>query len=187
MGALCNVVGTLLFNLNTMSMFSWLADKTTLGGFNGWYFGTGAVGSAFFMLGAVFEGEHNNWRQVSCARFRELPFLMSILNFLGGFFFFVAYAVDVNRFADDLCAKGECAVTVWVVCAPFTLGSLCFLVSSWMSLWMWKKQEFGLGYNKEMVGLATKRVNIKQQFMIAVCECAEEAANSPPILPPPTH
>ena len=36
------------------------------------------------MLGAIFEGEHNNWRSLSLKRFTELPFLMSVLNFLGG-------------------------------------------------------------------------------------------------------
>lgn len=34
--AFCNCVGTLLFNLNTMSMFSWVADKSTMSGFNFW-------------------------------------------------------------------------------------------------------------------------------------------------------
>jgi len=151
-GVFFNCVGTLLFNVNTMTMFDWLADKTTTTGFNLWYVSTGTVGSACFMFGGIFEGEHNDWREISMKRFKELPFLMSILNFLGGLLFLIAYAVDVNRYADSLCEDGQCGVTAWVVCTPFTLGSIFFFIASWMSLWMWKKSEFGLGYSREMVG-----------------------------------
>ena len=167
LGSLCNCVGAVLFNMNTMTMFA-ASAKSTMAGFNFWYVFTGAGGSAFFVFGAIFEGEHNDWRRLSLKRFTELPFLMSVLNFLGGVLFFVAYIVDVNKTADTRCEAGDCMLTIHGVAGTFTVGSIFFIISSWMSLWMWKSQDFGLSFAKTVVGHSITKVDIKQQLMLVI-------------------
>jgi hypothetical protein len=157
-----------LFNLNTMTMFA-PRLKDSDGGFNFWYVFTGAAGSVCFVVGATFEGEHNDWRHTTCRRWTELPFLMSVLNFVGGTLFAVAYLVDVDRSADALCEQGECLLTIHGVAGTFTVGSIFFIISSWMSLWMWKSQNFGLSFGKTVVGHAPAvKVDLKQQCILVV-------------------
>jgi hypothetical protein len=172
LGALCNCIGALLFNVNTMTMFAPVL-KVSNHGFNVWYVSTGAAGSLCFVVGAIFEGEHNDWRAIFCTfrRWKELPFLMSVLNFLGGLLFFVAYVVDFDRRAESLCKSGSCLLTIHGVAGTFTVGSIFFVISSWMSLWMWKSQSFGLSFGKTVVGLVDQKeikVDLKQQLILIV-------------------
>jgi hypothetical protein len=164
-GAVFNCVGAILFCFNTMSMY---ANKERTANFNLWYVMTGTFGSICFAVSAVAEGEHNNWREL---RVSEMPVLMSFLNFFGGVLFMVAYVTDFNRFADNKCADGKCAFTVWLVATPFAVGSFLFILSSWISLWMWKQQRFGVGFAKtldtdsEPIAVA---VDWKQQLAVAI-------------------
>ena len=184
LGSLFNLIGASFFIINTMAMFRPPAEGEGVNvtvtdaekeakniDFNLWYVMTGGVGSFFFVLGAICEGEHNHWRQSPWKHITELPILMSFLNFFGGVLFLVAYVVDFSGYADKTCADGDCDATVWGVAGTFTTGSIFFLISSWMSLWMWKQQNFGLGFAKEMVGRSMVKVDLKQQIMI-VFYCA---------------
>ena len=60
---------------------------------------------------------------------------MVMLNLAGAVLFLMAYIVEYNHFAD----RHE-DVLVWLVAAPFTVGSIFFFIGSWMSLYMWKQQ-----------------------------------------------
>jgi len=98
-----------------------------------------------------------------------LPRIMSVLNTLGGTLFFVAYMVDFNKYAGE-----HRDVSTWLVATPFTVGSISFLIASWMSLWMWKAQQFGLGFSTvldekfDTHGEDDVKVNLKQQVMILI-------------------
>lgn len=52
-GCLCNLIGALLFNLNTNTMYMRLSSEAK---YNWWYVFTGSAGSLFFVFGAVVEG-----------------------------------------------------------------------------------------------------------------------------------
>lgn len=88
---------------------------------------------------------------------------MAALNFSGAVLFLVAYIVEYNHYADH-----HRDVLVWVVCTPFTVGSIFFFIGSWMSLYMWKQQNFGLGYAKHINGRSHVVVDWKQQLMALI-------------------
>jgi hypothetical protein len=127
-------------------------NMSTLTAFNVIYVGTGAFGSICFIAGAAFEGHHNKWLDKPWSRLKELPVWMAHFNFWGSVLFLVGYLADVNRAADTFCKQGSCALTIWGVATPFTVGSLFFMFASWMSLWLWKTQNYGLGFGKTIVG-----------------------------------
>jgi hypothetical protein len=163
-GAVFNCVGAILFCFNTMSMY---ANKESTANFDLWYVMTGTLGSMGFVIGAVAEGEHNNWREL---RLSEMPVLMSFLNFMGGALFVVAYVTDFNRFDDEECANGRCGFTVWLVATPFTIGSILFILSAWISLWMWKQQRFGVGFAKTLDSrLEDKTVEVDWKQQVSDC------------------
>merc|ERR1712032_295204 len=106
------------------------------------------------------------WRQLKLSA----PVIISHMNFWGGVLFLLAYAIDWNHFAD----KHE-PVTVWGVATPFTVGSACFLVAAFAELWMWKTENFGLGF---AISLKTPRrrevqrqINRTAMFFIFIYFC----------------
>jgi len=65
MGAIFNMIGSLLFNVNTMLMFDASSHDSVWFEYNLVYVLSGGGGSIFFALGAIAEGEHNGWRECS--------------------------------------------------------------------------------------------------------------------------
>lgn len=114
-----------------------------------------------FALGAIAEGEHNDWREMKNAKKAEIQ--MAILNFVGSILFLLAYVTEYNHYP----SHHEGAL-VWLVATPFTVGSAFFFVGSWMSLILWKQQNFGLGYARHVVGRSHVRVDWKQQVMMMI-------------------
>ena len=59
---------------------------------------------------------------------------------------------------------------MWEVNNFFVIGSVFFLLSAWISLWMWKEQMFGLGYGDAdgtLMGHRKKsKVDVKQQVAL---------------------
>jgi len=136
--AALNCCGAALFNINTMEMFfPSVRAAYGLRSWNFWYVFVGAAGSAFFVVAGFIQGEYNEWRQLKCTA----PVVTSHMNFWGGVMFLLAYVIDWNHFAD----KHE-KVTVWGVATPFTVGSACFVFAAFAELWMWKTENFGLGF-----------------------------------------
>eukprot|EP00658_Telonema_sp_P-2_P027282 TRINITY_DN21098_c0_g1_i2.p1 TRINITY_DN21098_c0_g1~~TRINITY_DN21098_c0_g1_i2.p1 ORF type:complete len:288 (-),score=70.72 TRINITY_DN21098_c0_g1_i2:129-992(-) len=138
LGAASNLVGAVFYNINTMHGLWPKGGVRTTQEFDLWYVMTGVLGSAFFVGGAVCEGEHNGWRTLDLGEWnpgrskQALPKIMSVLNLLGGMLFLTAYAVDYNYYADN-----HEHVQRWLVATPFTVGSVFFFVSSWIAMWMW--------------------------------------------------
>lgn len=142
-----NLFGSFFYNIQTMS--SVYTSESDLIKFDFLYASMGAGGSFLFVLGAVLEGEHNGWRELTQHRWfhsaSSLPVWMSVLNFFGALLFMLAYAIDYNHVADN-----SKAITTWVVALPFTVGSFFFIIGSWISMWMWKNHQFGLGFAEDM-------------------------------------
>jgi len=170
LSALSNFLGSGWYNVNTM--VSLYGKKTwsinTIGddgGYSGvdqseknwWYWGTGIIGSVFFIVAAILEGEHNGWRRCELARWNPakhkdaLPLIGSVMNTFGSVLFLLGYAVYYNNWIGQKDANCGCNDHyIWLVCTTFTVGSLCFTVSSYFGLWMWKCQQFGLGKAKHL-------------------------------------
>lgn len=162
---LCNVIGALLYNVNTMGMFGHY--EKTLTGYNLGYVMTGSVGSIWFILGAILEGEYNNWRQLSWKTLYDMPVLMSYSSFFGALLFFVGYISDLNQFTSGAAPEVEEFRTIYLVANPFLFGSIFFLAGSWMMQVMWKKQMFGLGFAKELTRRgAAQSLSTTQQIMM---------------------
>jgi hypothetical protein len=164
LAALMNVIGSLLYNVNTMGMYGG-PNKFGLG-FDIGYVSTGAVGSLFFAVGAALEGEYNGWRRLSLPETRSNSAVwMSYFSFIGALLFFVGYSSDYNHFADH-----STGVTTWGVAVPFLVGSLFFLASSWMAQFLWKAHVFGLGFAQELTAGAqiTWNIDWAQQFMLGI-------------------
>jgi len=163
LGALFNLFGAIAYNVNTMLFFDTADHDSIMYEYNLVYVISGGLGSILFALGALAEGEHNNWRDCNKETFKKPENQMAALNFSGAVLFLVAYIVEYNHYADH-----HRDVLVWVVCTPFTVGSIFFFIGSWMSLYMWKQQNFGLGYAKHINGRSHVVVDWKQQLMALV-------------------
>ncbi|GMI12834.1 hypothetical protein TrRE_jg10611 [Triparma retinervis] len=92
LGAIFNLIGSLLFNWNTMLMFDTANHDSVWYEYNLVYVMSGGLGSVFFALGAIAEGEHNDWRDIKNLKKPEIQ--MAILNFVGSILFLLAYLTD---------------------------------------------------------------------------------------------
>jgi hypothetical protein len=101
--------------------------------------GAAEIGSAFFIAGAYAEVRHNRCLDVrECAengRWKTLPFWLSWNNLSGGCFFFLAACA--GRFDPE--SPG------WVY-TTYLIGSVNFFVASSVMLYMWKGEQYGLGF-----------------------------------------
>lgn len=87
LAAFANVIGALFYNVNTMGMFGG-SEKFGMG-FNIGYVATGTGGSFFFALGALLEGEYNDWRNLRNPEVRaNWAVWMSWFGFIGAILFF---------------------------------------------------------------------------------------------------
>jgi len=185
MAALANTIGSFWYNVNTMvSLYGKKAwrindDSAVDGGYSGvdqseknwWYWGTGVIGSVFFVVAAILEGEHNGWRQggpEGRARWNimkhkdSLPLIGSVMNTVGGVLFLIGYAVYYNNWLGQKGANCGCNdYFIWLVCTTFAVGSLCFVFSSYFGLWMWKSQQFGLGKAKHLDSTDNHETGVK--------------------------
>jgi len=131
---------------------------------NLWYVLTGGGGSFCFMVGGYLEGEHNNWRQFDWETWSRMPVQMSLINFLGATLFLWGYLPSTGHWASHT----GTTTYIWMVATPFTVGSILFALGSWMALFMWKQQQFGLGFAKTLEGHSKQKVNVSQHIMIIV-------------------
>ena len=154
MGSLANFLGSLCYNLNTALFFDTRDHDSLWYKYNLVYVLSGGVGSILFALGSIAEGEHNGWRNKKALKKPEVQ--MAILNLVGSLLFLLAYIVDYNHYADN-----HEYILTWLVATPFTVGSIFFFVGSWISLYLWKQQNFGLGFAKHIIGRSHVVVDMK--------------------------
>lgn len=154
LAALLNIFGALFFNVNTMEMFfPWVKTQHGLSSWNFWYVFIGCAGSAFFVVAGFIQGEYNKWRRCECSA----EVVISHMNFWGGVLFFVGYAVDWNKYADQ-----HENITIWGVATPFTVGSIFFLLAAEAELVMWKSERYGLGF---ATSLTSRRSELEEQII----------------------
>ena len=101
------------------------------------------VGGLCFTLAAVIEQMHN-----ADATWRETVFWVCTLYLAGSVLFFAAAATGLvlTIFVDE---SSETAVCLGVD-LPYLVGSAMFLIGAWAQLQMWKAEQFGLGFIREI-------------------------------------
>ena len=93
----------------------------------------------------------------------KLEVQMLLLNLIGSLLFLLGYIVEYRFFADN-----HEDLYIWLVATPLTIGSVFFLICSWMKLMMWKQQNFGLGFAKHIFGRSHVVVDVPHQLMTLV-------------------
>ena len=111
------------------------------------------------------------WRYNRRARWSEYVWWLCAFYLLGSVcFVFAAASSFPGNGLDD-------AATDWLVNAPRLLGSVAFLFGAWISVVMWKIEQFGLGFINEINhfeptstagGSEPSRVDVKQQVFLMV-------------------
>jgi hypothetical protein len=137
-GYLYYLIGAVVFNVSCaapLEMFeewpAWVRREMA--------WGAAEVGSACFVAGAFIEVRHNRCLDVRAAvesgRWKTLPFWLSWNNLSGGVFFFIAAVA--GRWVPE--SPG------WVY-STYLVGSVNFFVASSIMLYMWKGEQYGLGF-----------------------------------------
>lgn len=138
LGYLCYLIGALVFNISCIEPLDAFSDLPS------WMkremaWGAAEVGSFFFILGAAVEVKRNGVSDVRAAiedgTWMTLPFWVSWNNLFGGCFFFIAAVA--GRF--DPTSPG------WVY-TTYLIGSMNFFVASSLMMYMWKGEQYGLGF-----------------------------------------
>lgn len=138
-GSLCYFLGALCFNVNTVAFLflpAW-PDELAYQWCVPWLAGT--VGSAFFTVAAIIEIIHN-----AKATWHELVWWLCAFYLAGSVLYLVAAAASFPKrgFSD--------ALEDVLVNGMYLAGSLCFLLGAWVAMFMWKTEQFGLGFIKEI-------------------------------------
>ena len=133
-----------------------------------------AVGALFFTIAASIEYNHNK-KSTPADRVWWLVFTYLV----GSVLFWVAATVAFAKFVaghvmgPDFVASFTGyepeTISLWLVDAPYTVGSFSFWVGSWVQLRMWKAEQHGLGFMSEMNGVLAKDakpVNIWDQVTL---------------------
>ena len=101
------------------------------------YWAPSTLGSACFVLAAIIEFRHNS--HVRCS---TPVFWLCFWYLAGSLLFLVAAATgwphQVENVEDGLVNPG------------YALGSIAFALGAWCALWMWKAEQFGLGFIREI-------------------------------------
>ena len=98
------------------------------------YWTPSTLGSICFVLAAIIEFRHNS--HVRCS---TPVFWLCFWYLAGSLLFLVAAAAGwPHQPVED------------VVNLPYALGSIAFALGAWCALWMWKAEQFGLGFIREI-------------------------------------
>jgi hypothetical protein len=101
--------------------------------------GAAEIGSVCFVAGGIAEVRHNRCLDLPAAvksgRWKTLPFWLSWNNLCGGVFFLVA--AMAGRWVPE--SPG------WVY-TTYLVGSVNFFIASSIMLYMWKGEQYGLGF-----------------------------------------
>lgn len=112
-----------------------------------------AVGGLCFTAAAAVEWRHNH-----DATPAHRVWWLCLYYLLGSALFWLAASIGLAVAAGWLDER-EGLVERWGVDLPYLLGSLCFLLGGWMQLRMWKAQQFGLGFLREVNTIFTSFAN----------------------------
>lgn len=153
-GALLYFLGTLPFQVSTTM------GVVAPGATGAWLvlgsWATQAVGSACYTAAALLEFRHNH-----DARCGQRIFWLCALYLLGSTLFLLAASVGTGVAACEWLLGEACAVDaqwydLWAVDLPYLFGSMAFLVGAWLQIQMWKGEQFGLGFIRDLNPLYLK-------------------------------
>lgn len=128
--------GAILYNVNTISGYvhlDALADTLLIGL-------TALLGALAFLFGSLLECSANKVWEMQISRG---AWWISICNLVGS----IGYTVA--GFSMLVKVAGHPTVD-WLVNVPYLLGSAGFMVGALFTMWLWKGEQYGLGFMPEM-------------------------------------
>ena len=123
-----------------------------------------AIGGLSFTIAAVIECYHN-----ADATPEHRVWWLCLFYLLGSVLFCLAASTGAAAAIGLL--ERSTALERWGIGLPYLLGSIAFLFGGWMQMRMWKAQQFGLGFVREVNAIFTafaKPIDLKQQLSIGV-------------------
>ena len=141
-GSLAYLVGAVLFNVDCgAAALSPRATKVVAVGVE---WSPSTVGSALFVAGATIEWVHNR-----DARPKDAVWWLCLLYFVGSLSFLFASIAGLALSGGGDGGGGG----TWACDFPFAVGSAAFFCGAWVALRMWKREQFGLGFIREINSL----------------------------------
>lgn len=126
-------LGALCFNVNTVASYMTL-DEWQVDAFV-WLAGT--LGALGFTIGSVLECYTN---KIWLLKLRTCEWWLSVCNFVGSIGFLIS---GVSGLSHSENAK-------WTEDFPYLVGSLAFMLGALFTLWLWKCEQYGLGFMPEI-------------------------------------
>jgi hypothetical protein len=128
--------GAVLYNVNTISGYFELdsLQETLLVGL------TALLGALAFLLGALLECSANKVWEMQISRG---AWWISVANLVG------SAGYTLAGFSMVVKVEGTQSVD-WLVNVPYLLGSAGFMVGALFTMWLWKGEQYGLGFMPEM-------------------------------------
>eukprot|EP00933_Yihiella_yeosuensis_P019862 TRINITY_DN1601_c0_g5_i1.p1 TRINITY_DN1601_c0_g5~~TRINITY_DN1601_c0_g5_i1.p1 ORF type:complete len:407 (-),score=57.77 TRINITY_DN1601_c0_g5_i1:274-1494(-) len=129
------LAGAIFYNVNTVAGFFSLtpSEDMYLDGM------TALLGALGFCIGSLLECMIN---KVWHIRLTSGLWWLSVSNLVGSLGFLIAGVA--------LFGKVDESQTKWVVDLPYLLGSAAFMIGALCTMWLWKCEQFGLGFIPEM-------------------------------------
>ena len=123
------------------------------------------VGGMLFTAAALVEFHHNH-----DATPEHRVWWLCAFYLLGSVFFWVAASLGLGLAAGAF-EQSAVGLERWGVSLLYLLGSAAFLIGGWVQMRMWKAQQFGLGFIREVNSVFSafaRPIDAKQQMSIAV-------------------
>jgi hypothetical protein len=135
-GYISYLSGALLYNVNTIAGYLKLGpiEETAFVGV------TALAGALAFLLGSLLECQVNKVWEMKVLRG---AWWISMANLVGS----VGYTIA--GFSMLVKVEGTSNVD-WLVNVPYLVGSAGFMVGAWFTMWLWKCEQYGLGFMPEM-------------------------------------
>jgi len=137
-GYICYMFGALFFNVNTTYGLGNNFDEWTKKFVVDF---PAVIGSVLFTAGGFLECTHNAPLFTNCNLLSPILWL-SFLNTFGGFMFLFAAICNMCEISSE--------EYKWLVDFTYLIGSIAFAFGSFIALWLWKGENYGLGLISEI-------------------------------------
>lgn len=171
---MCYLTGALFFNVMTIAPYiHWLHERSfytvSL---------TALFGGLGFTIGGLLECKENEfWK----CRVSSIYWWICFMNFGGGILFLVAGIGYIVGATDHGTWSTE--NSFWAICFTYFVGSAMYWIGSFLSLWLWKNEQFGLSKAPEMnTGERMKEPSEDEQAMQRQYGCGKSDTGQLPWL-----
>lgn len=146
--------GAILYNVNTISGYFKLTDleDTMLVGL------TSLFGALAFTAGAILECITN---KIWLMHLSDGAWWVSVANLIGSLGYTVA------GFSMTVKVEGTQNVD-WLVNAPYLVGSAGFMIGGIATMWLWKSEQYGLGFLPEMNTVGLREEPAEDEFVLSM-------------------